>query len=200
MIKMENPKNSLYASLSPKKIMLVFVILILIVLILFSCFSPKKNGSSITADPDEFIEATVTKIVDGDTLWVEWEEGSDKVRLIGIDAPERQYYSDVKGDGDFAAEYLESLIKNGDTVYLQADITNKDDYNRLLRYVWLKTPADREDNTEIKNKMINAMIVYNGYAEAKEYEPDVLYSDVLSKLQKEAQENKSGLWSEDTTE
>ena len=78
--------------------------------------------------------------------------------------------------------------------------TNKDDYNRLLRYVWLKTPTDREDNTEIKTEMLNALIVYNGYAESAEYEPDVLYSDVFSKLQKEAQDNKSGLWSEEVTE
>lgn len=193
-------KNNFYESLSPKKMIVVFVILIIIVLLLFSCFAPKKNGAITTSDPDVFVEATVTKVVDGDTIWVEWEDGSDKVRLIGIDAPERNYYSTDKNSGDLASEFLESLIKTGDTVYLQADVTNKDDYNRLLRYVWLSNPDDREDMSEIKTKMLNALIVYNGFAEAVIYEPDVLYSDVFDDLQKKAQENQSGLWSSTTTE
>lgn len=197
---MKNPSNNLYASLSPKKIIAVFIILILILIILFSCFSPKKNGATVKIDSDTFVEATITKVVDGDTIWVEWEGGNDKVRLIGIDAPERKYYSTTKGDGELSSDYLNTLIKKGDTVYLQGDITNKDDYNRLLRYVWLKNPTDSEDTKEIKTEMLNAIIVYAGYAEAVEYEPDVLYSDVLTKLQKEAQNNKSGLWSDDTTE
>jgi len=83
----------------------------------------------------------VTRIIDGDTF--ETESG-EKVRLIGINAPE---ISDIFGQE--AKLHLANLI-DGKTIDLQSDniSKNRDRYSRLLRYVFL-------DNTDINKQMIS---------------------------------------------
>lgn len=83
----------------------------------------------------------VTRVIDGDTF--ETETG-EKVRLIGINAPE---ISDIFGQE--AKKYLSDLIENK-TVDLQSDnISNdRDRYQRLLRYVIL-------DGVDINEKMVS---------------------------------------------
>lgn len=87
----------------------------------------------------------VTRVIDGDTF--ETETG-EKVRLIGINAPE---ISDIFGQE--AKQYLSDLIENK-TVDLQTDkISNdRDRYQRLLRYVI-------RDGVDINKKMVS-----DGYA------------------------------------
>jgi len=196
---MKNTTNNIYTSLSPKKIAILLAALLMIVILLFSCFSAKNNGAKVAPDPDVFTEATVTKIVDGDTFWVTWKGGSDKVRLIGINAPEIDQFATGKTDGDYSTDYLSSLIKVDQVVYMQTDVSDSDQYNRLLRYVWLEKPNDKNKDDEIRSKMLNALILLNGYADAVEYTPDVKYSKNFSTYQSEAQKNKLGLWQEDTT-
>ena len=83
----------------------------------------------------------MTRIIDGDTF--ETESG-EKVRLIGINAPE---ISDIFGQE--AKLHLANLI-DGKTIDLQSDniSKNRDRYSRLLRYVFL-------DNTDINKQMIS---------------------------------------------
>ena len=72
----------------------------------------------------------VTRIIDGDTF--ETETG-EKVRLIGINAPE---ISDIFGQE--SKQHLTDLI-DGKTIDLQTDnlSNDRDSYSRLLRYVIL---------------------------------------------------------------
>lgn len=200
ILTMKNTTNNVYSSLSPKKIIILLAALLVLVIIMFSCFSPKKKGAEVAPNPDVFTEATVTKIVDGDTFWVEWEGGSDKVRLIGINAPEVDQFAIGKSNGDYSTDYINSIIKVDQVVYMQTDVSDDDQYNRLLRYVWLEKPEDKENDETIRSKMLNALILLNGYAQAVEYTPDVKYSEIFSEYQAEAQKNKVGLWQEDTTE
>jgi micrococcal nuclease len=87
----------------------------------------------------------VTRVVDGDTYVIETGE---KVRMIGIDAPEMS--TDFGND---AKEHLKTLIE-GKTIELQPDkkTGDKDRYNRLLRYAIL----NGED--------INLRMVCDGFA------------------------------------
>lgn len=49
-------------------------------------------------------------------------------------------------------------------VYLQKDVSDRDRYGRLLRYVWLERPSSNNpSNDEIKSKMFNAILVKEGY-------------------------------------
>ncbi len=81
-------------------------------------------------------EAFVTRVIDGDTIEVELDGEIEKVRLLGIDAPE---VSSNDCYADEATDYLNAMIFDDlDTeVTLYADPLNdnRDKYGRLLRYV-----------------------------------------------------------------
>ncbi|MFH0739498.1 MAG: thermonuclease family protein [bacterium] len=120
-------------------------------------------------------EALATKIVDGDTVIV---EGGYNIRLLGIDADERGYpcYSE-------ASKRLEELILNK-KVRLEKDITDVDQYQRCLRYVFL----DRQN--------VGLELVKDGLAIARFYEPDIKYKEEIVLAEKTAVDNKVGCkWS-----
>ena len=131
----------------------------------------------------EFIKATLIRVVDGDTIVVEIENEQKKVRLIGIDTPESvasQEYLDRTGKenteaGKTASEYTKSLLKDIKEVYLQKDTSDTDRYGRLLRYVWIEKPDNAKDVTEIATKMLNGILIKDGYAELATYPPDTSY-------------------------
>ena len=117
--------------------------------------------------------ATVISVIDGDTVVI---KGGYHVRYIGIDSPERNelYYAEAK-------QMNEDLVA-GKKVRLESDISDKDDYGRLLRYVY------------VGDKFINAEMVKQGYAWAVAYPPDVKYQVYLEAMEKEARQSKRGLW------
>jgi endonuclease YncB( thermonuclease family) len=76
-------------------------------------------------------KAIVTKVVDGDTVWVKFSNGSEeKVRLIGIDTPET-------GQRGFepAKKELETFVLNKEVTLVVGGPDNRDKYERLLRYI-----------------------------------------------------------------
>jgi len=132
----------------------------------------------------DFISARILSVIDGDSIVVEIEGKNYEVRYIGIDAPEMS-------DSDKPAEFMakEALEKNkelitGKIVKLEKDVSETDKYGRLLRYIY------------VEDMMINAELVRLGYAYAKSYPPDIKYNDLLLKCQREAKENKLGIWSQ----
>jgi endonuclease YncB( thermonuclease family) len=131
----------------------------------------------------EFVRATLVRVVDGDTLVVSIDGEEQKVRLIGVDTPESvasQEYLDRTGKenteaGKTASEYTKSLLENITDLYLQSDKGDTDRYGRLLRYVWVEKPTDAKNAEEIATKMLNGILVRNGYAELATYPPNTLY-------------------------
>ena len=123
---------------------------------------------------------TVVRVVDGDTI--ELEDGI-KVRLLGINAPERGecYFDESK-------KVLESLIE-GTTVFLVKDVTGKDRYGRLLRYV-----IRRDENPEADNLIINSELLNRGAAFAEAVSPDIMYRYLFATAQRKAKDAKRGLW------
>lgn len=115
----------------------------------------------------------VTEVIDGDTFTT--DKGS-RVRLLGINAPELH-----EPGGDIARQLLAGLIM-GEKVYLEKDMTEKDDYGRLLRNVF------------VAGKFVNAEMVQMGCAEIRSYPPDTLYADTMRELEKHAIRNRCGLW------
>lgn len=79
--------------------------------------------------------ATVTRVIDGDTITARAEDGTDlgRVRVLGIDAPE---LDDEQCHADAARDAAERVL-GGKTVHLVSDPKNddRDRYDRLLRYV-----------------------------------------------------------------
>ena len=143
------------------------------------------------------IAATVTRVVDGDTVIVKLAgESEEKVRLIGVDTPEST--RNIEPYGKEASAYAKSMLDGG-AVWLELDVGERDRYGRLLAYVWLKQPAE-DSEAEVRSKMFNADLLLNGYAQIMTVPPNVKYADLFVKLQQEARDAGKGLWGLDMVE
>ena len=139
----------------------------------------------------EFQTAKLVRVVDGDTIVVDIAGDEYKVRLIGIDTPESvasDEYLERTGkenteEGKDASEFTKNVLENTETVYLQTDISDTDRYGRLLRYVWLEIPENKESTEEISTKMLNGILLSEGIANAVEYKPDTHYAEVFEQLE-----------------
>lgn len=111
------------------------------------------------------VEAMVTKVIDGDTVVV---EGGEHVRLLGIDADEAgsACYQEAK-------KRLEELVLNQE-VRLEKDVSDVDQYNRCLRYIFLN------------DENVNLKLVREGLAIARFYQPDVKYQEEIAQAEEEA--------------
>lgn len=147
-----------------------------------------KDATARCSDVD-LEEVTLVRVVDGDTLVVRFKDSKEdeKVRLIGINTPEsvapNSYRTKNTKEGEEASKYVKTMLEDVSTVYLQSDTSDRDKYDRLLRYVWLDIPDDVYDKSEIKEKMLNAILVEDGIAEVATYEPDTTYADLFEELE-----------------
>lgn len=130
--------------------------------------------------PDERSSGpVVTSVTDGDTFDVDLDGTVETVRIIGVNAPE---------SGEcFAAEataFLREVIE-GRRVDLVTDVSDRDQYGRLLRYVLV-------DGTDV-----GVELVRNGFALARRYPPDTDRAAILEVAQLDAQSADVGLWAPD---
>ncbi|WP_368490730.1 thermonuclease family protein [Clostridium sp. BJN0013] len=140
--------------------------------------------------PIQLEKAVVTKHTDGDTIGVTLENGKEaKVRFIGVNTPEPT--TEHEQYGEEASNYTKSLL--GKTIYIEKDTGDTDTYGRLLRYVWIQPPTEITDD-EIRNKMFNAILAYNGYAQQMTVQPNAKYAEYFKKFCADARENSRGLW------
>ncbi len=149
-----------------------------------------NNNDTSTVDSSKFIEAKVTRIVDGDTIVVNIQGTEKKVRMIGMNTPEST--TKIETFGKEASNYTTQKLTDK-TVYLEKDVNETDKYGRLLRYVWLEIPNEITETT-IKEKMFNAILVIEGYAQVATYPPDIKYVDYFTKIQNIAKDANLGLW------
>jgi micrococcal nuclease len=126
----------------------------------------------------------VVEFSDGDTVVVDMNGTKETIRFIGVDTPEtRDPRKAVQCFGHAAAEFTKNLIGKNN-LRLEADPlnTNRDRYNRLLRYVYLP------DGT-----LVNLEIIKQGYGFAYTSFP-FTKAEEFSAAQKEAREADRGLW------
>ena len=119
----------------------------------------------------------VRQVVDGDTF--RCRDGR-KVRLIGIDSPERK-------QGPFGSRAQQALLRmlpTGSQVQLEHDVTLTDRYGRLLAYVWAGPT------------LVNEAMVRDGWAVLYTVPPNVKYAERFSRAQNEARAQGTGLWAE----
>lgn len=141
---------------------------------------PEQLGTSVeNTQVSRGVKATITNVIDGDTVKIETGE---TVRYIGIDTPEIVHPSKpVQCYAKEASEKNKELVE-GKVVELEKDVSEKDKYGRLLRYIWLG------DN------LVNEQLVRDGYAYASSYPPDIKYQDKFTEAQRLAREESKGLW------
>lgn len=117
---------------------------------------------------------TVVRVIDGDTI--ELADGNI-IRYIGIDAPElgSDCYSEE------ATKKNRELVE-GKEVKLEKDVSDKDRYGRLLRYVY------------VDDILVNELLVREGFAYAKNYDPDTSYLEQFAVAEYKAKDSNMGLW------
>ncbi len=114
---------------------------------------------SVSSEP-ACADAQVVEVVDGDTLKISINGGpTQTVRIIGVDTPEtKDPHKPVMCYGVEATAKTQELVDlAGGHVQLEKDVSDTDQYDRLLRYVWLI----HHDGT----RMLNEELVKAGYAQ-----------------------------------
>ena len=128
----------------------------------------------------------VLKVIDGDTIKINYFWKKENIRFIWIDAPEnskiRKWY--IECYWKESKEFLYNLLNNK-KVDLEFDKTQwkRDKYDRLLAYVILDW------------KNVNNLIIKNGFAFEYTYNKPYKYLNLFKKSQEIAKKNKLWVWS-----
>jgi micrococcal nuclease len=142
---------------------------VILLIILTGILYWNYTGQFIESDAN-FKEFIVERVVDGDTVVL---NNSEKVRLLGINTPEKNMPLYEK-----AKIFLESLILNK-TVFVE--LVERDRYGRILGYIF------------VKERHINQLILENGFGHLYYYDKDERY-DEMFKAEEFARENSLGIW------
>ena len=105
------------------------------------------GACSSNSDEQQASQADVIRVIDGDTIVI---AGDERVRPIGIDTPE-------KGQCGFeeAKQALEKLLASGPATFYSGTTSDKDKYDRLLRYI------------EVEGIDVGLNLISNGFAIAR---------------------------------
>lgn len=125
----------------------------------------------------------VVRVVDGDTIIINYHGVEERVRLIGVDTPESVHPDPEKNNeyGEIASNYTKNLL-NGKKVEIEFDVQERDHYGRLLAYVYLD------------GVMVNKTLLSAGMAQVATYPPNVRYVDDFRALEQTARASGVGLW------
>lgn len=134
-----------------------------------------------TIDTTEIDTSLVRRVIDGDTIEL---ENGQRVRYVGVDTPEtKDRRKPVQCFGKQASEKNRELVE-GKRVRLKRDISDRDRYGRLLRYIY------------VGDTFVNLKLVEEGYARSYSYPPDIAHQAEFRAAERRAREAKRGLWGE----
>lgn len=105
------------------------------------------SACSSNSDEQQASQADVIRVIDGDTVVISDDE---RVRLIGIDTPENGQCG-----FDEAKQALEKLLASGSATFYSGTTSDKDKYDRLLRYI------------EVEGIDVGLNLISNGFAIAR---------------------------------
>ena len=166
----------------------VFILVIAVVALVlgwrnFSAFEPGDVETRIQAIDKNNNTYQVVRVIDGDTIKIEYEGKIESVRFIGVNTPEiDQPEKEIESYGQVAAAFTRKLL-SGKRVQMIFDTSQRDKYGRLLGYVYTS------DGT-----FVNALLVKKGYAQVMTVPPDVTFQALFVELQRQARKERKGLW------
>jgi micrococcal nuclease len=129
--------------------------------------------------------ATLVRVIDGDTIDVMIDGREERVRLIGIDTPEtKKPETPIECFGPEASEFTHSLLPEGAALHLERDVEARDPFGRLLAYAYRV-----EDGL-----FVNMEIIARGYARPLTIPPNVGHADEFVAASRAAREADAGLW------
>jgi micrococcal nuclease len=134
-------------------------------------------GSDDDGPPEDIGTCTIARLSDGDSL--QCVEAGERVRLLLIDAPELAQAP----WGDSAKTALEAILPAGRRVRLEYDAERRDDFGRLLAYLWLDD-----------GRMVNEAMATAGYVVLLHYPPNDRYLARIRAAVDGARDARRGLW------
>jgi len=160
--------------------MMLAIVALVAVAVAVLLWRRSSDGPSLPPDV-----GVVAYVVDGDTIDVDIAGHEERVRLIGIDTPEIAH-GDEPADcfGPEATDHTRSLLPAGTEVRLVRDVVGRDDYDRLLAYVYRR--AD--------DLFVNEAIVAGGYARPLTIPPNDAYARRFATAANAAEAAGLGLW------
>lgn len=130
--------------------------------------------------------ATVSRVVDGDTVLLRLAGREESVRLLGIDTPETvKPRTPVQCFGREATDRTKALLPGGTAVRVVRDAELRDDYGRLLAYVYRRSDG----------LFVNLALVEDGFAVPNRYPPNVAHASVITAAARDARAAGRGIWS-----
>ena len=142
-----------------------------------------QSSNPVTSGP-----YPVSRVVDGDTLWVQRDGKDVKLRLIGIDTPETvDPRKPVECFGEAATTQAQTVL-TGHQVMLETDQSQGvlDKYGRELVYVW------------VDGKLFNQQMIEGGFAHEYTYGTPYRYQRQFKEAERVASTAGVGLWAADT--
>ena len=137
-----------------------------------------KSPSGVVLTP-----AVVSRVIDGDTIEVKINGKVETVRMVLVDTPETKHPRlGVQPFGPEASAFTKNTL-TGKKIGLEKDVSDRDRYARLLRYVWLD------------GKLFNQMLIEKGLARVAIFQPDVKYVEQFRAAQQKVQKQAIGIWS-----
>lgn len=178
----EQWESKAHRSTTISKILAPLVILLTIALTvsLFRNSSPLAITNGFANRNDLY---QVLRIIDGDTVEIEYEGTLTSVQLIGVNAPETVHpRKPVEPYGMEATAFLRNLVLNR-FVYFEFDGAKKDKYDRLLAYVY----RDSDD------LFVNVEVIRQGFARTETRFP-FKHLELFKYHESHAYKDGKGLW------
>jgi len=168
---------------TPKRRAAVCASLVAALLVSFGgCAGDRELG------PNDEIDGTVSRVVDGDTIIANLDGSEERVRYIGIDTPESvKPNSQVECFGPEASKENERLLPSGSKIRLVIGAEPRDRYGRLLAYLYRKDNGGRE-------LFVNADLVRRGFADTLVFAPNTRHAREFAQLRAESERARLGLW------
>lgn len=131
----------------------------------------------------------VERVVDGDTITIRLNGATERVRYVGVDAPELARPSEGRGAECGANEATDAnrALVDGREIVLERDTTDRDRFGRLLRHVWLPDGQGWQ--------LVTERLVADGAIEARSYPPDTSRDAQLDAAEAAARADGRGIWS-----
>lgn len=144
------------------------------------------EDSSQSEIDQKLLDASVVRVVDGDTVIIKVNGKEERVRMLCVDTPESVSPNvEPQPFGKEASDFTKKMLPAGKSIKVETGLGDgRDKYGRLLVYLY------------VDGKMFNETLLEKGLARvAYVYSPNTKYVDRFYEIQKKAQANEIGIWS-----
>ena len=127
----------------------------------------------------------ILTVIDGDTVDIEIDGQTERVRLIGVNTPETKHPTKpIECFGPEASAYMTQLLPKGTEVRIERDEEARDRYGRMLLYLY----------RDSDNLFINLDLISRGYGTPMSIEPNTFHRNDFVHAAALAEASNVGLW------